>query len=203
MLDKDVVDKEIKTCNNFTELAKKLNRTGAVNIKRFVDNNKIDYSHFYTSLSNSKSHQCSAQFNKNRKNTGTVFNTCLHCKSLIQKRYNIFCDNNCRKGFLALKRKTKIESGNCSESHLLKEYIKQTNNDNCAICGQLPTHNNLPLTLQLDHIDGNSDNNKLENLRLLCPNCHTQTPTFKSRNFKNTKRLKYARFYRRKIQQQL
>ena len=53
------------------------------------------------------------------------------------------------------------------------------------------------LTLQLDHIDGNSDNNNLENLRLLCPNCHTQTDTWVSRNTKNTKRNGYLGRYKR------
>lgn len=36
--------------------------------------------------------------------------------------------------------------------------------------------------LQLDHIDGNPFNSVLENLRILCPNCHTQTHTFAGRN---------------------
>ena len=41
------------------------------------------------------------------------------------------------------------------------------------------------ITLQLDHIDGDPANNMIENLRILCPNCHTQTETFGSkRGFK-------------------
>ena len=40
----------------------------------------------------------------------------------------------------------------------------------------------LPITLQIDHIDGNTKNNKRENLRALCPNCHSQTNTFCSMN---------------------
>lgn len=38
------------------------------------------------------------------------------------------------------------------------------------------------IPLELDHIDGNSNNNNLENLRLLCPNCHALTPTYRGRN---------------------
>ncbi len=48
----------------------------------------------------------------------------------------------------------------------------------CEICGQLPIWKDKPLTLQLDHKDGNRQNNNISNLRLLCPNCHTQTETY-------------------------
>lgn len=41
-----------------------------------------------------------------------------------------------------------------------------------------------PLPLELEHRDGNPGNNQLSNLELLCPNCHAQTPTYRSRNRK-------------------
>ena len=52
----------------------------------------------------------------------------------------------------------------------------------CAICGNEGIWLNQPLTLQLDHIDGNHTNHSLENLRFLCPNCHTQTATYGSKS---------------------
>jgi 5-methylcytosine-specific restriction endonuclease McrA len=41
--------------------------------------------------------------------------------------------------------------------------------------------NSLPITLELEHIDGNNRNNDISNLTLLCPNCHSQTPTWRNR----------------------
>jgi 5-methylcytosine-specific restriction endonuclease McrA len=52
----------------------------------------------------------------------------------------------------------------------------------CAICGNPGVHNGLPLTLHLDHVNGVHDDNRLENLRWLCPNCHSQTPTYCGRS---------------------
>ncbi len=54
--------------------------------------------------------------------------------------------------------------------------------DECSKCGLGPEWQEESLVLQLDHIDGNKTNWEVENLRLLCPNCHTQTPTFGSKN---------------------
>ena len=52
----------------------------------------------------------------------------------------------------------------------------------CNRCGQEPVWEDEPLTLQLHHINGNSKDNRIENIEFLCPNCHTQTPTYTGRN---------------------
>ena len=57
----------------------------------------------------------------------------------------------------------------------------------CSICGQEPIWQNKELTLILDHINGHNKDDRLENLRWVCPNCNYQLPTT---NGKNIKRLK-------------
>ena len=48
----------------------------------------------------------------------------------------------------------------------------------CSECGLGTKWNGKSITLQLDHIDGDNSNNEISNLRILCPNCHTQTTTY-------------------------
>ncbi len=54
----------------------------------------------------------------------------------------------------------------------------------CAICGNDGTHFGKPLSLQLDHLNGVSNDNRIDNLRFLCPNCHSQTDTFSGKRLK-------------------
>lgn len=61
---------------------------------------------------------------------------------------------------------------------LLKEKVLE---NRCWECGIFEWNGTI-LILELDHIDGNSRNHRIENLRLLCPNCHSQTNTFRAKN---------------------
>lgn len=67
------------------------------------------------------------------------------------------------------------------KNRILKEGLLE---NKCAICG-IKEWNNKQLNLELDHIDGNRVNHELINLRLLCPNCHSQTDTYRSKNKKS------------------
>ena len=52
----------------------------------------------------------------------------------------------------------------------------------CSICGLLPVWQNKELTLILDHINGLNNDDRLENLRWVCPNCNMQLPTTNGKN---------------------
>jgi 5-methylcytosine-specific restriction endonuclease McrA len=67
---------------------------------------------------------------------------------------------------------------NFLKKRLIKEGYKEYK---CEICG-INSWMGKELSLQLDHINGINNDNRIENLRLLCPNCHSQTETFSGRN---------------------
>ena len=64
---------------------------------------------------------------------------------------------------------------------LVAEGIKE---NRCEMCG-INSWNGKQLQLELHHIDGNRNNHSLDNLMLLCPNCHSQTDNFRARNLKS------------------
>lgn len=58
----------------------------------------------------------------------------------------------------------------------------------CSICGMPDQWNGLPIVMIIDHINGRGDDHRLENLRLICPNCNSQLETFTGRNMSHKKR---------------
>lgn len=130
---------------------------------------------------------------------------CIQCgkeNGFGHSKTNKFCNNRCQADYKWINEtKPRIEAGNCGGADALKRYLFEANGESCSECGQGPVWNGKPLTLQLDHIDGDSDNNALSNLRILCPHCHTQTETYGSkgrgsRYKKTTKRNTYLQQYK-------
>lgn len=81
-------------------------------------------------------------------------------------------------------RKEDILKENCKHQRtILRRYVIKNNliPYKCAICGCTEWQGKT-LSLELDHINGINNDNRLENLRFLCPNCHSQTSTYGSRN---------------------
>lgn len=68
-------------------------------------------------------------------------------------------------------------SGTLLKNRLIKEDILP---NKCQRCG-IDSWNGEPITLELDHINGNNQDHTLDNLRILCPNCHSQTATYRSK----------------------
>ena len=64
------------------------------------------------------------------------------------------------------------------KKRLIKEGVMK---NQCAVCS-ITEWNGKPIIMQLDHINGDSSNHALENLQLLCPNCHSQTDTWCGKN---------------------
>ena len=75
-----------------------------------------------------------------------------------------------------------------------RDYLIEQQGGCCAICGINDEWNGVNLALIIDHIDGDATNNRRENLRLVCPNCDSQLPTYKSRNRGNGRQYRRRRY---------
>lgn len=117
---------------------------------------------------------------------------CLNCgKEHAFKGYsytNKYCDNQCQSDYQFKQYidnwKQGLHDGRCGKlqtSKYIKRYIMETQERKCAECG-IDNWCGRILTLELDHKNGNSLDNSEKNLRCLCPNCHSQTSTYKAKN---------------------
>lgn len=124
---------------------------------------------------------------------------CIVCGKELDGYKTVFCSNECRKLFDERQYNEYIEhwkngeESGCTPSYKIHKYVKryliEKNNNSCEECGWNIANKftgNVPL--QIHHVDGDCTNNKEENLKLLCPNCHALTENYGSRN-KNSKRV--------------
>ncbi|PUA81583.1 HNH endonuclease signature motif containing protein [Nocardioides currus] len=114
--------------------------------------------------------------------------TCLGCGAALTKRHQkVFCSNRCQR---AMERAANVarwlETGEghpgSGVGHYIRGHVLGEQHGLCAICGCPAEWNGSELRFVLDHVDGDSTNNARANLRLICPNCDSQLPTFKARN---------------------
>ena len=126
--------------------------------------------------------------------------TCLGCNATLTKKSQAtFCSNACQR---AAEREAKtrlwLETGlgtvASHSRHYIRLYLLEDQEGRCALCGGEAMWHGLPLALILDHIDGNASNNHRDNLRLVCPNCDSQLPTFKARNRGNGRAWRKQRY---------
>jgi len=129
---------------------------------------------------------------------------CINCGENSvwnRSKINKYCSNKCQVEYQYKHiHRPNLEKGLIKDgSPILKRFLTEVYGEFCSECGIGPEYNGKPLCLEVDHIDGVSDNNLPENLRLLCPNCHSQTETYKAKNNTNTNRSKYRRLYRSRM----
>lgn len=122
---------------------------------------------------------------------------CLYCGKLKTFRpkqsTGKYCSNACQQAYQYDRRIEKWKAGEEIYEDTIKKYLADKK-EGCYTCG-LTEWRGKPITLELEHIDGNSSNNKEENLELICPNCHSQTDTYKGKNKgkgRHSRRLRYA-----------
>lgn len=125
---------------------------------------------------------------------------CLNCNNTIHKFGKKFCSIDCSNTYKKKYNLNKIENGDTSlTTNSYKKYLIEKNGECCSRCGWSevnPYSGNIPI--ELEHIDGNSDNNNLDNLELLCPNCHSLTKTYKGLNRGNGRHKRRQRYKQKK-----
>ncbi len=136
------------------------------------------------------SHSCSAIYNNTGKisHNKKIIKNCLNCDILLLHNPK-FCSIKCQHLYAKKQFIKKWLNGEITGtiknkcSSIIRDYLFEQNNNKCGECGWAKinkTSGKIPL--QVDHIDGNWTNNKPKNLRLLCPNCHSLTPTYGALN---------------------
>jgi hypothetical protein len=137
------------------------------------------------------SHPCSGTFTgleKGNRKIPLLWN-CLFCNveyPIIDYKFKTFCSHTCQQEYKSSERLNawkltgKID-GRTNTPGWIKNYILEKQEYRCADCG-IKEWNNKSIVLELEHKDGNSDNNLEDNLCCICPNCHSQTSTYKAKN---------------------
>jgi hypothetical protein len=121
---------------------------------------------------------------------------CCACQTNINnKKIRKYCSLICQRKHEWELRKKQIENdGKENSTRCAKRFLIEVRGRQCEICKITQWQGQL-VPLVMDHIDGHSENNKIDNLRLVCGNCDMQLPTYKSKNRGNGRhyrRIRYA-----------
>jgi 5-methylcytosine-specific restriction endonuclease McrA len=129
---------------------------------------------------------------------------CLNCGTecpVSHQKVNKYCSVTCQQEFQYKVYITEWKqglktgiSGKDQTSKYVKRYIFEKFDSKCSSCG-ISEWQEKPISLQLEHIDGNAVNQTEDNLTLLCPNCHSQTESYAGKNRgkgRHSRRIRYA-----------
>ena len=117
------------------------------------------------------------------------FKTCINCGLVKRSNGRKYCSINCQHDF-QYKEYVKKWLDDCKRGELngtplisnyIKKYLIDSRDRKCESCNNFEWMG-LPISISVHHIDGNFRNNNPTNLKLLCPNCHAQTPNFGKKN---------------------
>jgi rubrerythrin len=114
---------------------------------------------------------------------------CLSCNSVIPfKGYTYthkYCNNQCQANYRSKqadeRNKIKLSAGKLSSRPMIRRLLSESRGYRCECCG-ISEWQGKEIVLQVDHINGDPYNDKPNNLRLICPNCHSQTESFAGAN---------------------
>lgn len=128
-----------------------------------------------------------------------VYN-CLSCNKECQsnnRNKNKYCGASCQHEYQnSLKVQKWLLTGiivRVGTANWVKKYLFKEQDGKCNHCKN-EFWMGKPINLELEHIDGNSENNKRENLELICPNCHSYTPTYKALNKGNGRQARREKY---------
>lgn len=140
---------------------------------------------------------CSAKHNNSIRGIKTYDRLpfCLVCGNKTKKGGRKFCSHNCQHKYRWEVTKKEIEQNQKAGPFTAKRYLIETNGHKCAIpdCG-ISQWLGKPVLLICDHMNGNSDDWSLTNLRMICSNCDAQTPFYKARNKGNGRHFRRQRY---------
>lgn len=145
---------------------------------------------------NNKKHIKKTKQNKEYINKKTTINKkCINCEKEIIG-HKKFCNSFCFQEHRKKERHQLIENGDKSlTNRAYKLYLIDKFGNKCMNCGWgIKNEYTNTIPIELEHIDGNGENNSLENLKLLCPNCHSLTPTYKGANVGNGRHKRRIRY---------